>query len=531
MTDYESRFQSKSIALKANVVRSTLLPFLRSYASHPSNLKLRAEDLDRRANILNRWWTGLLEMLHGRNNQSISGTDRPAILEGTVGIMERPEWRLYPSPFCPLQDRIPPPFASRSTSSTSLASAGSDFLTESVNHNVRNMFTQNLLAQMAFVIDKMSLRSAPASLVSFSGKTCAYAFLFCPGVADVLIRLWSPTTKTMRRILNECGAQRHAKLDGISKRICSPFPPALHHLRFSSLSKTMRELREPASLPLGTANLQWHGPWLNRWSGRETDLFYIFVKHYHILLAGFLPSEATKVERACAPAVLMVHAQLLTNLDSTIHRHATLAQDEPLNGPSGVTFDDVFSDPDATATIPLPPSNASRLMAENRLIMLIRDFLSERSSGYVVARHIFAQAFSDVLKAAASRTSVYDQHACYTLCDFLEEAIVILVRYEHMTSNTDSVLDWSFWLEVCKQMIQSHNTTTEIRLFSFLYTIWPTITSNDERREDLCRNLLLEPEFFESRFNHWCPMVRAYYMRLLCWRVARFDGDAVIGEL
>lgn len=445
--------------------------------------------------------------------------------------MERPEWRLYPSPFCPLTDRIPPPSVSRSTSSTSLASSGSDFLTESVNHNVRNMFTQNLLAQMAFVIDKMSLRSAPASLVSFSGKTCAYAFLFCPGVADVLVRLWGPNMETMRRVLHECGIQRHSKLEGISRRICSSFPPTIQHLRFYSLTKTLRDLREPANLPLGTVNMLWHGPWVNRWSGRETDLFYIFVKYYHILLAAFLPSEATRMERVCAPGLLMVHAQLLTNLDSTIHRHATPTHDEPLNGAATVTFDDVLCDPDATAAIPLPPANATRLMAENRLIMLIRDFLSERSSGYVAARSMFAQAFSDILKAAARQTSVYDQNACYTLCDFLEEAIVILVRYEHITSNMETVLDWSFWLTVCKHMVQSQNTTTEIRLFSFLYTIWPTIASNDERREGTCRNLLLDSEFFESRFNHWCPMVRAYYMRLLCWRVARVDSDAATGEL
>ena len=145
-------------------MRTTLLPFLRSYATHPSNHKLRPEDLDRRANILNGWWTGLLELLSGRNNQSISGTDRPAILEGIAGIMERPEWRLSPSPFCALADRIETASTTTTQSAGSASSSTSDFLAESVHHNVRNIFTQNLLSQMAFVIDKMALRNAAASL-------------------------------------------------------------------------------------------------------------------------------------------------------------------------------------------------------------------------------------------------------------------------------------------------------------------------------------------------------------------------------
>lgn len=87
-----TRFQSKSSSLKANVVRTSLLPFLRQHAQKPLDQKLRPEDLDRRVNILNGWWTGLLELVAGRNNQSISGTDRPVILEGIAAIMERPEW-------------------------------------------------------------------------------------------------------------------------------------------------------------------------------------------------------------------------------------------------------------------------------------------------------------------------------------------------------------------------------------------------------------------------------------------------------
>jgi hypothetical protein len=521
------KFQSKSIALKANIIRTTLLPFLRSYATHPSNQKLRPEDLDRRANILNGWWTGLLELLAGRNNQSISGTDRPAILEGITGIMERQEWRVAPSPFCALADRI------ETSSTKSTSSSSSDFLAESVYHNVKNIFTQNLLSQMTYAVDKMSLRNAAASLVTFCGKTCAYAFCFCPGVADVLVRLWDLSPDTMKRILVDSGVTRRDEMASISERIAAAFPPPLHSLKFHSLTKTVHLLRRPAVLPLGTANLDWYGSWSKRWSGAESDLFYVFVKHYHILVTDFLPKEPSSIERVCVPGLLMVHAQVLVNLDATINRHASPQQsDEGAGGPSSVTFDDVLADPDASAsTMPGPPANAVRQMAENRLIMLIRDFLSDRNSHIASARRVFAESFGTLLKAAARKVSIYENNACYTLCDFLEEAFVIIFRYEQLDDHQETVLDWPFWLSVCKQMAASHNTSTEIKLYAFIYSSWSIIASNEHRKEKLCVDFLLEPEFLESRFNHWCPMVRAYFMRLLCWRVARYDGEESEGQM
>ena len=526
------KFTSKTTSLKANVVRNTLLPFLRTYANHASNKTLRPEDLDRRANILNKWWTGLLEMLHGRNNQSISGTDRPTILEAISGIMDRPEWRLSPSPFCPLRDRVKASLARSNRSNTSLVSSSSDFLVDSVHHNVRNIFVQNLSSQMAFVVEKMSLRQASASLVTFCGKACAFAFVFVPGMADIMARLWDLPMDTLRRVLHENGIGKFDQMSESTEDLTADFPPALHQLGFISLMKYMRKLRTPPPLPVGTQHVEWWGHWVDRWSGRDSDLFYVFVKHFHILAADFLPVSPTRRERMRAPGMLLVHAQILANLDATIHREANGALQDPNALNPSSTFDELLGDPDAVAsTVPLPPTNAVRIMAENRLIMLIRDFLSERTSDHPEAREIFAQSFNDLLQAAARGTSMFDHSACYTLLDFLEEALVILMRYEQLRETEDALMDSEFWLTVCKKMIESENTLTEIRLYAFLYTVWHTIASRPGRKSELCLELLLTPDNFESRFCHWCPMVRAYYMRLLCWRVARHDGEACEEDL
>ena len=167
-------------------------------------------------------------------------------------------------------------------------------------------------------------------------------------------------------------------------------------------------------------------------------------------------------------------------------------------------------------------------MAENRLIMLLRDFVSDRPAEHELARLTFADIFAKLIEATAKKTSVFSHGSCYLLCDFLEEALSIYLRFQQAQepSLEAEFIDWAFWLQVCKKMLESNNTMTELRLFSFLYTIWGAINADEQRKEIVCLDWLLTEETFNRFFNHWCPMVRAYYMRLLCWRICRDNGES-----
>ncbi|KAJ5047248.1 uncharacterized protein L3040_003087 [Drepanopeziza brunnea f. sp. 'multigermtubi'] len=520
-----SKFQSKSWSLKTNVVRSSLLPFLRSHASHPSNKNLRPEDLDRRVIILNKWWTGLLEVLDGRQNQTVSGLDRPVLLEACYEIMIRPEWRLSPSQFAPLAERVPNPSPERrpqsrkKSSSNSSSSSASQFMAESVYHNTCNLFIQNLLAQMTFVVDKMSLRHAPASLVTFCGKAAAYAFFFVPGVAEMLVRIWKLEADILKRVSDVLKMPRRAnklELDQVN----AAFPAHIRSLAWTSVKTMITQLRHDPTLPVMATKIQWHGPWAARWCGRDSGLFFVFVKHYHVLAEEFLPSGLPLVEKGRAPGFMLVLAQVLTALDATVHR-------QPAADPLPITFDDVLAGADASAAaLPLPSTNSARLMAENRLIMLLRDFLPEKPSDCNAARKTFAEAFGKMMKASAARTSLFDHNSCFVLLDFAEEALNIYVRFSYAHDLEWDYIDWPFWLTVCKKMLESQNTMSEIRLFAFLYGSWHLITADERRKEIMCLQWLLSEETFDRFFNHWCPMVRAYFMRLLCWRLCRDEGEA-----
>ena len=519
------KFQSRPGTLKTAVVRTALLPFLRSFAEHPSILSLRPEDLDRRTVILNKWWTGLLEMLNGRHGESVSGNDRPAILEAVTSLMVRQEWTLPPlvtsaRPGKSLRASL------KSRSTTSLGSTISDFLSDSVYHNVRNTFTQNLLAQMAYVVDKMSTRNVAASVVTFCGKAIAYAFFYCEGIAEILVRLWATPQETLRRVLVENGVRKEAKLDNVSEKICAAFPPCLHLLTLKSLRPTMRYLRSEPHVPIATSYIPWHGPWINRWAGRDTDLFFVFSKFYTDLACRYIPDDLTWEERMAAPGWALVQAQILTILDATIQPISSqLSVDHP-HGASSITFDDMLGEADVSAPIlPLPPHGVVRSMAENRLIMLLRDCLSSSTVMAEKTQHVFAESFCILLKATTRHTSMFDHNACFTLCDFLEESIAILTRYQQTSAPDIKVLDWPFWLEAYKLMLKSQNSMTEVRLWAFIYGVWGTISSNEDAKTEMVIGWLLTEGTFQAQFNHWCPMVRAFFMRLLMWRVARLDGS------
>lgn len=478
--------------------------------------------MDRRVQVLNRWWIGLLETLNGRNGESVSGNDRPAILEAATAIMIRPEWELNP-----LQSAARPsmaPWSSlKSRSTTSLGSTASEFLADSVYHNIKNAFEQNLLAQMTYAVNKMSNRNMPASVVTFCGKAAAYAFFYCDGVAEILVRIWNISPETLRRVVAEKGIRRDADLKVASERIIARFPAYLHALSLRSLQTMAKHLRKQPQMPIAIGHIPWQGSWIGRWTGRDTELFFAFTKAYYTLIFRLLPEDCTSEEIISAPAHALIQAQILNLLDATMQHSIHPTSFSHLKQSQLMTFDDILGETDASATL-LPLPGNLRPMAENRLIMLLRDFLSGAYTATEKGREVFATTFELLLKASARRISVFDHDACFTLCDFMEEALVIMDRFHQASSTINLALDWPFWLEVMRKLMESQNTMTEIRLYALLYSLWGMIVANEDRKSEICLGWLLLEDFFQAQFSHWCPMVRAYFMRLLCWRVARVEG-------
>lgn len=522
-------FLLKNTGQRVIQIQSVVLPFLRATMRHESARTLGPEDVERRANVLNKWWTVALDMLDMpvlSGQQPIAASERPVLLEAAIVLMMRPEWRQLTKSFRPLVARTSPEDGQpRSRADSAASSASSDqaiFLAESAEHNVRTMFASNLIKQVALAVDRMSVRHVPLSLVNFSGKTCAYAFFFAPAVAEVLVRLWSPLPDLIRRAADSFGLPRTARRDGRER--AAQFPACLSGLAWTCPRDTWAHLKEVPVLPMTLTRIPWTGSWISRWKGSDSDLFFIFYKYFHVLLDEFTPSGLSLSAKAESPGFVLVQAHLLAIFDSTIHRQAAL--DCALGLPSPV---DAGHGADASAlTMPAVPTNLMKGMAENRLVALLNHFLGDDTGEFAGARRTFAETFATMMKAAASRTSQYNHVACYTLCELLEECLLVYDKVEAFEGSA-AYTDWPFWIEVWKRMLSSPSTLSEIQVFCTLFALWDTLTRDAQRRRNICLNWLLEEEVFETFFTHWCPMVRAYYHRLLCWRICRqkHSHDAV----
>ncbi|KAH7137301.1 hypothetical protein B0J13DRAFT_76856 [Dactylonectria estremocensis] len=510
-------FLARTTAQRMALVQSLVFPFLRNTLNHQSIERLYPEDVDRRATILNKWWTAMLEMLEGQSPQPLPGVDRQILYEAVTLMMMRPEWRQTTSYFQPLASRSPDERVrtrSLTSSGSSMTSSQAAFLEESSEHNVRTMFVTNLIRQMAFVVEKLSLRNAPPTLVNFAGKACAYAFFFAPGVADILIRLWGLSPELIRRVADEFGLPRRNK--GESEDIVALFPPNLSMFGWTTPKGMWDNLKQVPKLPMLVSRIPWTGPWVTRWKGRDTDLFFVFCKYFHILSEQFMPPGLPLVEKARSPAFALIHGQLLFNMDNTIHRQTSI------DGAYGPALMDSMNGADAALTLPLA-GNVMKAMSENKLVLLLKDFLSDGSSEIAEARHTFAETFASLMKASTRKTSQFNHTACFTLCDFLEEVLVLYSKFEAPDS-TKSFIDWSFWFDVCKRIMGTFNTMSEVRMISLIFAIWDAIAKDPQRKLALCHDWLLSEETFNDFFNHWCPMVRAYYQRLIAWRMCRDNG-------
>jgi hypothetical protein len=442
------------------------------------------------------------------------GCDRPVYLEAISYIMSRPEWRTAPSTYAPLAGRLS---ASNPGSSTSLSSDSSKFsLQKSVQHNIKALFTRTLFDTLAYTVERLGFRTAPPSLVALGGKTIAYAFFFCQGVAETLIDIWGLQPATVRRVFSEFEISRGTDLRDISETVVCEFPEPLHSFGLTSDIAFVRQMKQPKikKPPVGI-QINWEGPWTFRWCGRDSDLLFVFFKHYHILMCDYLSPDATPTARLCAPGYVHVLAQMLSLVDNTIHRNLSA----PEHAASTATFDDLLN---ATAAIPIPVRGAARGMSENKLVVLLRDVLFE-SNCLRQCRVLFAGSFIVMLKAAVKKTRLYDADACFQLCDLVEELLPILTRA--VKEGIGDLIDWDFWLDAAQTMLQSENNMTELRVLTFVYTTWPILVEDENRKGTVCLKWLLSTPVWDRFFCHWCPMVRAYYMRLICWRLGRYDGS------
>lgn len=207
--------------------------------------------------------------------------------------------------------------------------------------------------------------------------------------------------------------------------------------------------------------------------------------------------------------------------------------------------------PNSHAVNLAPVTVGRRRVDQLKVLDVIREILhnDEACAPYFES---YCNQLEKILHSLALRTNIYDIDSCVVLCDLVEEFLSSLVlcfssrTHHNIDIQKDTAVDWYFWIRVAQRMLSSENSNTELRALAFLFNVWDhipiaqslipkrtletslylqdtSVSLNFDEQNSLrwnCTMWLLSPQMWKQYFCHWHPLVRSYFLRLLCWRVA-----------
>lgn len=440
-----TRFVSKSGAMKTNVIRVRLLPFLRTNlsASGPS----QPAALSARLHVFQQWWTRLLDDV-----TSASSAERGAYYEAVSFLMARPEWLSAPLEYEKL-----------------------------------------LESTVAHAVERVAVGSAVSlAMGAFLGKVLAYGFFYCPGIAEPLLYLLRVKQSSLDRLAH---ASLPPSSDPSISSLKSAFPLHCQPLVGHAVAINKKPI---AAVP------ELYGAWSRRWDA-STEVFASFFKHYYSLLSVLsLPeSENWLHAHLAAPGIFHLQAAILDFLE------AQIAPAVPSQSANNVMPDISAPYPVIDGVPNRSPSVSRRISRVDRLRILtsIREILHNDNECLPFWKP-YAIQFDRIFQLIAKSICVYNMNACVSLCDLVEEWIASLTLYHprsvrQQTHHLHEAVDWLFWIHVCQRMITSENCHTEIRSLALLFNIWGHLPGRETSAVPLLPYIPMPYDYDLSKMSHF----------------------------
>jgi len=159
------------------------------------------------------------------------------------------------------------------------------------------------------------------------------------------------------------------------------------------------------------------GEWIHRWRAHNSDVFFSFLKHWHVILSEHLQvatSELSVATIAAAPGYLVVQGHLLRMVDSFIHRSSNELPAHPLPAPHHKTLSQstlckrAFErHPNGPLGPPMPIhlQQGNRMQDSIHAMALLMNSGDGRPQGIEKAEKKIAKAVSGVLRAVRKTQS------------------------------------------------------------------------------------------------------------------------------
>lgn len=491
-----SSASSQAAVDKASLIRSILLPFLALEAETP-NLEV-AEGKYRsgkaRRTLFFDWIAQLLLELQ----RVQTSADRGAILESIACIIE-----------------------SRNLSVTSLASDQAD----------ESKFSSTFGHILLYAVGELNKKGVYQNTLIFSGRLLAVAFFRVDGVANKLLRALPINRFALERVAAEMGWEAMAPVPFEHYMGC--FPPMLQEHCFSDSRTYLRVLDDQTEtldgdngylVRQGEVEVQMTGNWLRRWQSDDSELFFSFCRSYHRQL-GALFTSTRSLRRASklffgapgyAHLATCIHLKCLSLVNRDILSVTTLSSQKSFN-------------PGETANV-LSGSTAGKprhLEAANRrCTAIIVDIVRAPNAN----DQLFLPMLGVHIKCLIRRTSLYDVQGVFCLLDWLDG---VLGHMDAADLSIERCVDIDFLITTLGLLMEkADHALALMRAIAFSYSNFAVLISTKEHRRAFCEEILLKPSIFNKLFLSWSFTIRAYFLHLLVFRLARIsdfpppEGDA-----
>lgn len=493
------RFRDKNAgpaADRGNLLRAVLLPFLALEAETASvdvvGSGVYVKGKARRALFFDWIRSLLLELQHVQTS-----ADRGAILESIACIIE-----------------------SRNFSASILSTDPED----------EARFSSVFGHILSYAIGELNKKGVYQNTLIFSGRLLAVAFFRVNGVASKLLRALPVNRFALERVAREFEWQRKRPTD--FERFANRFPATLRQLCYKDSREYLKMLDSESIAGAGNGSdsgpneddrflvcqpeveVEMSGNWLRRWQSDDSELFFSFCRSYHRQLASlFASSKALEsVSKyffggpGYAHLATCVHQKCLALVHRVILSVTTLSSQKNFN-PAGETAN-VLSG--STAGKPRILEAANR-----RCTAIVVDIVRAPAG----TNMIFAPMLGLHIKALIKRTSLYDVQGVFCLLDWLDGVI------SHMDSNdliNEGLIDVSFIITTIGMLLENADHALALmRTIAFCYANFGVLTATTENRIYFCEQILLKPTVFHKLFLSWSFTIRAYYLHLLVFRLAR----------
>lgn len=498
-----------SLNLKGNILRLTLLPFLRNHQSLSKSFQYNSPTYKSLSTVIIsisiKWWLSLIDnLMESQLNllddfssihiSSVLTSDRNAYLEGISRILSLEYWKW-------------------------------------VDDDLELKYKSLLSKTLEYSLEKMStLKNLSLSISAFIGKVLAFSFFYLPEVNTALLFLLSVKQESLEKtneILNikpnyydeqdlnhlnwlinfggvKCPRRRKSCVNCV--------PPPKH---------PVKGIKDP------------NGNWVRRWSSCDSNVFNSFFRHY-IYIIGNLYKNNHSLANCPGFSVILSHIIQIFQISIT-----RISNKQSNSSPTMRNTDNQIPSPGSPGNKPVDIYHNSviKILKTIRFILYdAQDNLDVRHTSHPelsisrqLARHV-----DDFLVNIAQGTTIHDANRLGLILNVSHEFI------NHVVNNipdSADLINWEFWLS-CSYMLIKNTDHIQILLknFAFIFNTWDLIPDAlagpntlescydwikymDESFKVNFSYWLIDKESFCRFTTHWNPAIRSYYLRLLVWRI------------